>query len=259
MIPLADFHVHSTFSDGKDEPEAIVKAALQMGLTELGFSDHSYTAFDESYCIQKERIEEYRAEIARLKEVYADRIRIHCGIEQDCYSETGTEDYDYVIGSVHYLSLGGAYVPVDETPEILLKAAESEFGGDLTALAECYFDTVSRVVERTGAGVIGHFDLITKFNEGDRLFDSRDVRYRRAWQTAADMLLKTGSLFEINFGAMSRGYRREPYPSPEIIAYLRARGARFLLSSDSHQKETLCYGFREFDSSGLNIGTPVKA
>ena len=54
--------------------------------------------------------------------------------------------------------------------------------------------------------------------------------------TNEDKLLDTEKppLFEINFGAVIRGYRTEPYPSKPILEYLKARGAKFILSGDSH-------------------------
>ena len=47
-MELFDLHVHSTFSDGENEPGEIVLAAIAKGVKTLGFSDHSYTGFDES-------------------------------------------------------------------------------------------------------------------------------------------------------------------------------------------------------------------
>ena len=63
---------------------------------------------------------------------------------------------------------------------------------------------------------------------------------------AADALLTTGKPFEINTGAISRGYRTDAYPSREIRTYLKERGARFILSSDAHRKEHICFGFDRF-------------
>ena len=51
MAILREFHVHTNFSDGRDTPEEMVRAAIARGMTEIGFSDHSPTWFDESYCI----------------------------------------------------------------------------------------------------------------------------------------------------------------------------------------------------------------
>ena len=77
----------------------------------------------EGWCMSPEGAAAYRAEIARLKTAYADRIRIFCGVEQDLCSETGTEEYDYVIGAVHCLSKDGKYVSenLDVPPELNIK------------------------------------------------------------------------------------------------------------------------------------------
>ena len=115
------------------------------------------------------------------------------------------------------------------------------------ALVEDYYATVSRVVEVTKCDIIGHFDLVTKFIEQAPAFDVHHPRYIRAWQQAADILLKTGKPFEINTGAISRGYRTEPYPSREIRDYIRAHGGKMLLSSDSHRKETIAFRFEEYE------------
>ena len=46
-----DFHVHTTFCDGQASPEEMVRAALEQGMDAIGFSGHSRTAFDESWCM----------------------------------------------------------------------------------------------------------------------------------------------------------------------------------------------------------------
>ncbi|MBR4953460.1 MAG: histidinol-phosphatase, partial [Oscillospiraceae bacterium] len=239
---LRDYHVHTTFSDGKNTPEEMVLAAIKKGMTEIGFSDHSYTWFDESYCMKKEDAPRYRECIGRLKEKYKGQIKILCGIEQDFYSEEPTGEYDYVIGSVHYLKLGNEYIAVDESSAAQRAAAERYFGGDMAALAAEYFCTVGQVVERTNADIIGHFDLINIYNENGALFDESADLCTEALRNAANALVSAGKYFEINTGGIARGYRTLPYPSPSALGYLRSIGAKFVLSSDSHSEKTLCFG-----------------
>ena len=120
------------------------------------------------------------------------------------------------------------------------------YGGDWYALAEDYFAAVSRVYEQTRCQVVGHFDLLTKFNEGDALFSTAHPRYRRAALRALDALAAVPVVFEINTGAMARGYRTEPYPAQWIVAELRHRGIKRILSSDCHSRENLLFGFEEY-------------
>ncbi|MGX8698937.1 MAG: histidinol-phosphatase [bacterium] len=237
---LRDLHVHTTFCDGKSTPEEIVLAAIEKGMTTLGFSGHSHTAFDKSWCMSVSGTAAYRREVARLREKYRGQIEILCGVEQDYFSDASTEGYDYVIGSVHYVRIGEEYIPIDESPELLARFDPYE-------LAARYYALVGDVVEKTGCQIIGHFDLITKFQEVCSRFDEADPRYVRAWQAAAERLIPTGAAFEINTGAISRGYRTSPYPALPILSYLKAHGARLLLSSDSHHRDTLLYGFEEWE------------
>ena len=240
---MKDLHMHTVFSDGKNTPEEMVQEAIQLGLDTVGISDHSHL---DPCGMSVEASAEYRAEIGRLKEKYAGQIRVLCGLERDFISDDFA-DYDYVIGSVHLLTMAdGHRVSVDWTAEKQREGVEKYFGGDWYAFVEDYFATMARVVDVTKCDIIGPFDLITKFIEQDPQFDVNHPRYVKAWQDAADTLLKTGRPFEINTGAMSRGYRTEPYPAKDIRDYIRAHGGKLILSSDSHRKETIAYRFNEF-------------
>ena len=247
MMQTTDLHIHSNFSDGEDSPRDMVLAAMDMGLTAIGFSDHSFAPQDLDCCMPEARIEEYSQTIRQLSEEFRGRITIYCGIEQDLDSPFDTEGYDYAIGSVHHVCKDGIYAAVDHTPEILKDARDRLFGGDFYALAENYYQRVAMLPQRHRFNIVGHFDLVSKFNEKERLFDPRHPRYVAAWQAAADSLLRTHRLFEINTGAISRGWKSEPYPSREMIVYIRERGGTFLLSSDSHSKETLAFQFEKWD------------
>ncbi|MBR6676899.1 MAG: histidinol-phosphatase HisJ family protein [Clostridia bacterium] len=239
-----DFHIHTTHSDGKCTPEELILLALEMGMTHIGFSDHSHTAFDTEYCMSLEGEEVYKSEIRHLSKKYSDRIKVYCGIEQDLYSHHRAEGYDYVIGSVHYVKKDGCYLPVDKSAADLRMAVEEYFGGDPVAFAKEYFASVGRLAEETGADIVGHFDLLTKFSERDPLFDESDPEYTAAWRAAVDKLLPRVKYFEINTGVIGRGYRSTPYPSAPIVEYIRSKGGRFILSSDSH-RPTLCFGFED--------------
>lgn len=241
-----DFHTHTTYCDGDDTPEQIVLAAIERGMDTIGFSGHSYVSFDEGCCMSRKGTVEYKAEIARLKAKYADKIRVLCGVEQDYYSLEPTDGYDYVIGSVHYFKMNDEYATLDLSDDILRAVIDRYFGGDCYALAEHYYRLVGNVVESTGADIIGHFDLITKFDERCHIFDVTNERYVSAWQAAVDKLLPYGKPFEINTGAISRGYRTEPYPHMDIIDYIKAKGGRLILSSDSHSADRLCHCFDRY-------------
>jgi histidinol-phosphatase (PHP family) len=242
---MFDLHTHTLFSDGKNSAEEMVCEAIRLGLKCIGFSDHSGVCYDDCGMTEK-TAEEYRAEIKRLKTEYAGRIKILCGLERDYYSEDN-QAYDYVIGSVHALRMeDGHYICVDWDKNRLAADVLKYFHGDWYTFAEAYYETEADVIRKTVCDIVGHFDLLTIFNAGCRLFDTTHPRYRKAWKKAADRLLEYGKTFEINTGAMSRGYRRAPYPSAEIREYLRKHGGRMILSSDAHRREHIAYAFGRY-------------
>ncbi len=253
-----DLHNHTTFCDGHADPEAMIKVAIERGITRLGLLLHSYTFFDESYCASKDAPGRFQRAMAELKERYCGQLELYCGVEQDYYSEESTEGFDYVIGSVHYLHIGDDYPPIDDNRERAIENVNTYFGGDWYAYAEAYFRTVADVAEKTKPDIIGHFDLVAKFNgEGD-LFDESHPRYVAAWHAAAERLLTYGIPFEINLGGMMRAGRHEPYPTLAIQRYLAECGARVVLSSDSHCTDTLREGFEEWKSAAENVGFRPK-
>ncbi len=242
-----DLHTHTVYCDGNNTPEEMILSALGKGFDCIGFSGHSYTFFDERYCMSKSGTLLYRDEIASLKKKYRGRINVLCGIEQDYYSEEKADGYDYVIGSVHFLKMGDDYLPIDNTLEIQKESIAKYFGGDSLAYAEKYFETVADVYDKTKANIIGHFDLLTKFCDVEKIFDRDHPRYINAWKNAADRLLKTPVIFEINTGAISRGYRKDPYPDYQIIKYIKNNGGRFILSGDGHSTDAIGFSFSDFE------------
>jgi histidinol-phosphatase (PHP family) len=235
-----DLHVHSNFSDGEDSPRDIVLSAIDKGIKTIGFSDHSYVVCDAEWSLPEGENLEYKNAISDLKKEFAGKIDILCGIEQDYHTDEEPKGYDYIIGSVHHIIAGGKYVFMDETAQHLSDAADKYFGGDMISLCEAYYENVGKLYQKTGCDIVGHFDLLTKFNEQNALIDEENPRYVKAYQRAVDELIGDGcKLFEINYGAISRGYRTNPYPSTKIQDYIRQKGGRFICSSDSHSKNTV--------------------
>lgn len=237
-----NFHTHTTFCDGKDTPEEMVLHALRLGCTELGFSEHSHVPFDAEGGMAAEIKPLYQAEIHRLQVKYGDKIRIYLGVEQDLYSPTSTDGYEYIIGSVHYLYKDGMYLPVDLSRDSFMQTVQDHFGGDYYALCEEYYTTLAQVYEKTHCNIVGHFDLVTKYNEGNSLFDTAHPRYRAAAIKALDVLCAAPVTFEVNFGAIARGYRTQPYPENWIQDILRKRNIPMISTSDCHDKNFLLLG-----------------
>ena len=242
-FPKSNLHTHTVFCDGKDTGADIVQAALGMGMESLGFSGHAHTPFDLQYAMTPEATVRYREQILEARKQLGDRIDILLGLEQDIYSVPTDFAYDYLLGSVHYVLADGEYCEVDGSREAIVQAAERHFGGDMYGYVRAYYETVAQVADKTHCDIVGHFDLVTKFNRGGVLFDENDPRALHPALEALDALLEKDVVFEINTGAIARGYRKTAYPAPSLLRRIAERGGRVTLSADAHCKEHLLFGF----------------
>ncbi len=286
-----NLHTHTKYCDGTDSPEELVCEAVRRGFSALGFSGHEYSVFDGGFCMSREDTKRYRSEILDLKEKYRGQIDIYLGIERDYFGEGDDYPYDYVIGSLHYTKApGGELLCVDESEEGMVRNVTNFFGGDFRAYVESYyaligdvaekthadmighFDLITKfngmvrnvtnffggdfrayvesyyaligdVAEKTHADMIGHFDLITKFNEGGKYFDENAKWYRKAALRALAQAAEKRPIFEINTGAVARGYRSRPYPCGFLLEEIERLGCPVILSSDCHEKNKLDFGF----------------
>lgn len=242
---LQNLHTHTVYGDGKNTAEEMVLGAIRSGCAGLGFSEHSPFS-PAGYSIRPERVADYRAEVLRLREQYRGQLEIFLGLEQDINSLPPEGQFDYLIGSVHYLQTSGdIWLSVDSSAQRLAQYAREYYGGDYFAMAEAYYQLESEVADKTRCQIVGHFDLFTKFNEGGQLFDEDAPRYRNAALEALDALLEHDVIFEINSGAIARGYRTTPYPAPFLLKAICEKGGRICITSDSHSVKTITCAFSQ--------------
>ncbi len=236
---MTDMHVHTAFCDGKNTPAEMAQAAVTCGANRLGIVAHSFVAFEPECCISPNKEREFIGEVNALKRKYAFRAEILCGLELDSYSSAqSTGGYDFVIGAVHYFAPDKNYA-VDASEQIFVSAVRRLYKGDYILAAKNYFEAVVDVCSRDEVSIVAHFDLIAKYNEGNKYFDECDSRYLEAAFCAVDKLIEKGKTFEVNFGAVIRGIRSQPYPSSAILRHIKEKGGELVFSSDSHSVESL--------------------
>ena len=185
-----NYHTHTTWCDGKDSPETVVLAAIEKGFGAIGFSSHAMLPEDDtSWVLTPEKAPRYAAEIRTLAKKYEGRIRILCGVEADYVPGGATPDRrayaaispDYIIGSVHFVvAPDGARVSVDESPESLADGIRRHFGGDAEAYLHAYFAQVREMLLSCDFDVVGHLDLVRKFNCAQVQYAPSVLRRNRA-------------------------------------------------------------------------------
>lgn len=238
-----DLHIHTDRDHGRHSVGQMAEQAVHQGLQTLGLVGHAAMQFPCDYAMTPPHEAAFFAETTQLKQSLEGRLALFCGIELDYYSQPAAYSYDYRLGSVHYIRRHGHVISVDSDPLELEEAVTQHFDGDWLALCRLYYETAADLGPTLGPDIVAHFDLITKFNEGNRFFSTEDRRYRHAALDAVDALLPLDPIFEINTGAISRGYRTTPYPAPFILRRIREGGGRICLSSDAHDTAHLLYGF----------------
>ena len=131
---------------------------------------------------------------------------------------------DKPAGSVH--DMDGRWL--DVSPEQTLHAAEAAGGFEQLHLA--YFDAVADLVAALKPEVVGHIDLVRKFEPAGFAFSKRVMtRVEQALQVVRD----TGAVLDVNWGAWRRGYG-PVYPLLEILRLAHRMGIGVTLGDDSH-------------------------
>lgn len=236
----ANFHTHTDLCDGRNTPEEMCAAALDKGFSALGFSSHSDMLSD---------VATYRARVRNVAELFRDRLVVKCGLEAELAKPFARDGFDYVIGSVHFVkTASGALVPVDHTPDILQAGLDDYFRGESESFVRSYFSLIRETLA-LDFEVVGHPDLVRKFNARHPYFDEQAAWYRGELEATADAIAASGKLVEVNTGAIARGWLDDAYPSPFFRDLLRARGVKFILSSDAHAAEALDAAFDRFGAA----------
>lgn len=247
----SNLHTHTIFCDGKSTHEETVLSAIEKGFDSIGFSGHGYTDFDHSYCMTD--TQGYIEETLRVKEKYKDRIKVYLGIEEDMLALSDRNRYDYIIGSCHYYEIDGVKHDVDGSYEQTL-CALGAVGNDVIKLAENYYNRFCEYILSRKPDIVGHFDLLTKFDEKNEALFLGNKQYETLAEKYLLYAMKSDCIFEVNTGAISRGCRATPYPSEGLLYTLYKNGGKVTVTSDCHSAENIECAFDETFALLKDIG-----
>jgi histidinol-phosphatase (PHP family) len=238
-MKLQDLHTHSLYDDGKNTLADMVRAAKAKGLSAIGLSGHSPLPYESGWGIDQKRFPAYLAEAFSLRAENRGDFRVYAGLEWDVTSPEPPEGLDYVIGSVHHLPACGERFTVDDSKAVLDDALQTYFGGDARAMERAWYAQYGKIAESPRVDVVGHFDLITKYDEPREIFSM----FPACAEAAMESLVKAGKIFEINTGAITRGCRKTPYPSEPMLRRLRELDGKITLNSDAHSVSGLAFAY----------------
>lgn len=250
-----NLHTHSTYSDGKATPDAVIEAALAQGMHCLGFSDHAPVPFDNSFSIRPGELEKYCTSISDLKQKFRERLSIHLALEID-YIPGLMEGFDamfrhcdlaYRIGSVHLVGKNDPEKlwfidgPLVETYDEGLKRF---FDNDIRRAVTAFYAQTNQMVEKETFDVIGHFDKIKMHNQ-QRFFREDEAWYRTLVCETLQLIKQKDLIVEVNTRGLYKKRSDSFFPSVWIIAEMKRLDIPVLISSDAHQPAELQLLFPE--------------
>jgi histidinol-phosphatase (PHP family) len=239
-----DYHMHTPLCKHAAGPmEAYVERGIELGLREIGFSDHNPLPGGRSANVRMDEAEldYYIERVTELRFRYRGRIDVMLGLEMD-YLE-GLEDYlgrqiakypwDYVIGSIHFLDNAcreGSW------PKNLT--------GDVHQHYVRYFDLMRRMAQSGLVDIVAHLDVPKRSGRAPDEGDAEEI------DRTLQEIKKANICIEIN----TSGYRHtelpepEPYPALPIVEQALKLDIPLTVNSDSHAPDHVGLKFKEIET-----------
>lgn len=238
LMGCSDYHVHTPLCQhATGWPTEFAARAVNMGLGELGFADHNpMPSFFDDWRMPFEHFQRYLDEVQKAREAYP-ALTIRLGLECDYLPGwefwieklAGMAEWDFFIGSVHYLPQGWDV----DNPRHMSRHMQ----GGAEAIWKDYWSTYEKAIRSGLFDFVGHPDLPKKFGfkpEGD---------LRRFYEPSITALKDCNMAFEINTSGL-RKQCQEIYPSPQFVEMAHEAGVPVLVNSDAHMVRDLCADFR---------------
>jgi histidinol-phosphatase (PHP family) len=227
-IPL-DYHLHTQFSeDGDDTMESMCQRAVELGIPEIGFTEHwdvgPYETNPRYF-----KPEPWYTELERMRKLFDGQLVIRAGIEiaephlypQETKAVLQRAPFDYVIGSVHYV--GKNFIFDDEY--FRTHTADEVYGS--------YFSELERMVRTAEIDIVAHFDIAAR--TGIPIFGYDPARYEETIRSVLKTCIQRGLTLDVNVSGL-RKPSRNIMPDPLILAwYTEMGGQRLTLGSDAHR------------------------
>ncbi len=255
MMITADCHLHSSFSGDSDTPmEEMVLQGIAKGLTTMCFTDHNdfdypeYPGLPGDYFLLN--TDSCLYELARLKEKYADKIRLLFGVELGLQPEAlrknavyaKSYDFDFIIGSSHICHGKDPSYP-----------GFFEGCGKEAAIREYFESILENIRKFSNFDVYGHLDYVVRYAPGAGSGYSY-MLYREIADEILKSLLDLGKGIELNTGGIKSGMNQF-HPCTEILKRYRELGGEIItIGSDSHDREHIADYFDRAAQTLLECG-----
>ena len=236
----ADYHTHTPLCrHATGEPTELAAEAVRLGLKEMGFSDHAPMPRDDfdDWRMRVGNLDRYVAGVEQARRDHPElaiklalEVDYIPGFEEWIRDLAGRHPWDYLIGSVHYVSESWAI----DNPAEIARWKDREPWEVWTA----YFERLTQAAESGLFNIIGHADLCKKFAFYPRQdCTSLFTGFLRAAK-------RGGVVIELNTAGL-RKECHEIYPSPRIVHLAAQFGIPVCFGSDAHAPNEVGLNFAE--------------
>lgn len=221
VIVLVDYHIHALgHMDREHTIENIIEYleyAKERNIKEIGFADHDRYLPNLDFSLYQ-----------KVQALYPD-VNIRVGLEvdyfpgkeQDLQKIVNSYDFDYLIGSVHY---------VDHWMFDASNQQENFKNWDIDELYQNYLNLISGAAQTGFFFITGHLDLL-------KIFGHRPKKsLRETFEPTLKLLKKSGVVVELNTNGWYKPVE-ELYPEPKLISLCFENNIPITLSSDAHQAD----------------------
>ena len=260
---MIDLHCHTKFGrHAKGDIIDYIDSASQNKINVLGFSEHLflpkgfYDPAGDSAMLPKS-LPKYLNDIKEAKRKVNSQVSILTAFEVDFIPEFRNEfvknlaglKVDYLIGSVHFIN-GWNF---DFSEETFKQGLEERYNGDARRAVYDYLNLVKEVVVSGLFDVVGHLDLIKKFNFNRSYFDDSESYYKNTIKEILDEIKAKDLVVEINTAGLDKKVK-EQYPSEWIIRECCKRDIPITMGSDAHKPAEVGRHFAEMTRMLKRVG-----
>ena len=248
-MALTNYHIHSIYCDGQDDPEEIILEAIQRGFKSIGFSSHCPMPVENNYSMKYEKLAQYCQEIRMLKSNYSKLIQIYLCLEVDFIENVISpaspivlfQQLDFTIGTVHFLwgKDGNKVYQLNTNTDAFLKAVKDGFHSNPASLIRTYFAAIRRMVETSKPTIVGCFDLLKMHNNGYVVFDIDTEFYQSEVESTLIVIKANNSILEVNTRGFYKGTSSEFSPSEKILRKALELNIPITVNTDAHNKNEI--------------------
>jgi histidinol-phosphatase (PHP family) len=248
--------MHTHFCDGGEAPVKYVHAAIEKGLTSLGFSAHAPAPFECNWALPLHRLNNYVNEIQELKETFKSKLQIYLGLELDYFPDIVSYSrnllqsgpFDYFIASVHFIDQypDGRRWTIDGPNEEFRKGFAEIFQNDAITVTRKFFEYTRKMIADLNPPVIGHIDkLKMQYRPGSFIPEDHSI-FKEELIKTLEVAQKAGSIVEINTRALYKNRGKTFYPGQQVFKEMNELGIKVTVNSDAHLPHEIT---SEFDAA----------